>query len=288
MIYDVLLSRPLPPDTLADTLARCLGVRPADVDVADEDTDQELRDWDALVLCGTAAVSGDVTSVLDIYVRESVQPQLPEADFAAALARSAGVLVLYPAESFPPSAYWLAAPDGVVTRARLYGPDDDVPHYRIDAVEAPVDELPDTRVARIPEVVRELEIATPLTDEFRARAGQFAPEQADVTGTPLWHTRTSLGAWEKLVRQLADDWAPSGWYPADLYRERLECRDEIEELGPWLPGTLQARLRAALAELDALFAAHTVEDTGAQRPEPDNGTRTHGWWWARRPDPLPW
>ncbi|AOR32002.1 hypothetical protein BFF78_13905 [Streptomyces fodineus] len=288
MIYDVLLSRPLSTDALTETLARCLGVRPADVDVADEHTDQELRDWDALVLCDTEAVTGDVSSILSIYVQESVQPQLPEAEFSAAFARAADVVVLYPSESPRPSAYWLAAPEGVVARARLYGPDDEVPHYRIDAVEAPVAQLPGTRVTRIPEAVRDLEIATPLADQFTVYARRLPAEQADVTGTPLWPARTSLGAWEMLVRHLADDWAPSGWCPAELYRERLECRDELEELGPRLHPAGRARLHEALAGLDVLFTAHTVDAPGILRPIPDNGIRAHGWWWDRLPDPLPW
>ncbi|MEV6114366.1 hypothetical protein AB0L59_18080 [Streptomyces sp. NPDC052109] len=105
MIYDVLVTRPLSTSALADALARCLGVRPADVDVADEHTDQERRDRDALVLCGTTAVTGDVSSILDVCVQDSVRPRLSEAEFSAALARVADAVVLYPAESPRPSAY---------------------------------------------------------------------------------------------------------------------------------------------------------------------------------------
>ncbi|MQY39528.1 hypothetical protein SRB17_75550 [Streptomyces sp. RB17] len=103
--------------------------------------------------------------VLHIHVQESVRPQLPP-----------------------------ASPAGVVTRARLYGPDDEVPRYRIAAIEKPVTELPRTRVMRISEVVGDHRVATPLTDEFDAQARLLAPLQADTTGTPLCHACSGLGA----------------------------------------------------------------------------------------------
>ncbi|MEV6114368.1 hypothetical protein AB0L59_18090 [Streptomyces sp. NPDC052109] len=119
-------------------------------------------------------------------------------------------------------------------------------------------------------------------------ARKSAPERAEATGSPLWYACSRLGAWEKLVRQMAGDWAPSGWYPADLYRDRVACRGKPAEPGVQLHPALRARLSDALTELDALFTAHTVEDPGALRPEPDNGVPAHGWWWDHRPDPLPW
>ncbi|WLW52850.1 hypothetical protein [Streptomyces sp. YU58] len=292
MTYNLLVDRSLHNDGVAAALAEVLGLRVRDVDVADEGTDQDLRDWDAPVLCEKAALVGDVVLSLDIYVQDDVRPRPTERELASGVARVTGAVVLFPAEEALPSAYWLAAGDGLVTRARVHTSDDEVPRYTIDAVEAPVAQLPDVRVARIAEVVRELRIATPLTDTFAEQLRRLSPEQADEPGTPGWYARTRLGAWEKLVRQLAQRWAPSGWYPPDLYRERLESRDELERGLGQLPQSVRVSLQGALRELDALFSGLTAEDpAGRLRKElarPEDAGSAHGWWWDRRPDPLPW
>ncbi|MGW0766899.1 hypothetical protein [Streptomyces sp. NPDC002676] len=292
MTYNLLTVELLSLDAVTAALAQCLHVREQDVDVADEDTDQETRNWDALVFCEKATVLGDVSTSLDIYVQESVQPQPTERELAPELARAAGTVVLFPAEEEPPSAYWLAAEDGLVTRARLYDSDDEEPHYTIDRVETPVSRLPHVTVARIPEVVRELKIATPLTADFAAHLDRMHPEETRAPGTPFWTARSSLGAWEKLVRQMAADWAPSGWYPADLYRERLEARDKLEQVRSRLPQNVATLLQTALESLDALFAELTVDDTGGLLREEPAGTEdvasARGWWWNRRPASLPW
>ncbi|MCX3063643.1 hypothetical protein [Streptomyces beihaiensis] len=103
------------------------------MDVADAESDQDLRDWGALVLCDMVERQGDVSASLGIYLQETVQPQPAEADLAAATARNAHTVVLYPAEEVLPSAYWFAAPDGTVTRARLEPSDDYVPVHSISA-----------------------------------------------------------------------------------------------------------------------------------------------------------
>ena len=291
MTYNLLTVEPLSLDTVTAVLAQCLHVREQEVDVADEDTDQEQRNWDALVLCEKKTMLGDVSTSLDVYVQESVQPQPDERELASAFARTAGALVLFPAEDVPASAYWLAAEDGLVTRARLYDSDDEEPSYTIDTVEAPVDRLPHVTVARIPEVVRELEIATPVKDVFAAQLHRMHPEETSTAGTPFWEARSCLGAWEKLVRHMEAAWAPSGWCPPDLYRERLEARDELEQVRGQLPQSVVTLLQNALEPLDALFAELTVEDAGLLRKElarPENAASAHGWWWNRRPEPLPW
>ncbi|MET8767704.1 hypothetical protein [Streptomyces sp. NPDC004658] len=291
MTYNFLTVEPLSVDVVAAVLAQCLSVRVQEVDVADEDTDQELRNWDALVFCDKVTVLGDVSASLDIYVQESVQPQPSERDLASAFARAADTVVLFPAEEAPPSAYWLAREDGLVTRARLYGSDDE-PRYTIDRVEDPVGRLPHVTVARIPEVVRELKIATPLADAFAANLRRMHPDEAGTLGSPAWTASDRLGAWEKLVRQMEAAWAPSGWYPPDLYGERLEVRDELEQVRTRLPQDLTVLLRDSLASLDALFAELTVDDTGGLlRKEllpAEGAASSHGWWWDRRPEPLPW
>ncbi|MBL1083088.1 hypothetical protein JK359_14025 [Streptomyces actinomycinicus] len=292
MTYNLLTVEPLTLDAVTAALAQCLHVGVQEVDVADENTDQDLRNWDALVLCETVTVLGDVSTSLEIYVHESVQPRPGEREMASAFARAAGALVLFPAEEALPSAYWLATESGLVTRSRVYESDDEELRYTIDRVEAPVDRLPHVTVARIPEVVRELKIATPLGDVFAAHLHRMHPEETGTPGTPFWTARSSLAAWEKLVRQMEAAWAPSGWYPSDLYAERLAARDKLEHLRNQLPENVTVLLQNALEPLDALFAALTVDDTdGLLGKEPLPGADTaapHGWWWTRRPDPLPW
>ncbi|MEV8562950.1 hypothetical protein AB0478_42370 [Streptomyces sp. NPDC051917] len=136
----------------------------------------------------------------------------------------------------------------------------------MDRAEAPVDRLPQVTVARIPEVVREQQIATPLADAFDVELNRSHPQETGATGTTFWTASTRLHAWEKLVRHLETTWAPSGWCPPDLYRERLEARDELERVRQQLPGDLAALLQNALESLDTLFAELTVEDVG--RPAP--------------------
>lgn len=292
MTYNLLTVEPLSLDAVTAALVQCLHVRVQDVDVSDENTDQDVRNWDAPVLCDTATVLGDVSAALDIYIQESLQPQPTERELATAFAQAAGTVVLFPAEEAPPSAYWLATEDGLVTRARLYESDDEEPHYTVDRAEAPVSRLPHVTVARIPEVVRELKIDTPLATAFTAQLERMFPAESSTTGTPLWRARSSLGAWEKLVRQMAADWAPSGWYPPDLYRERLEARDKLEQVRSQLPAQAVALLQTSLEPLDALFAELTVDDSGGllgkELARAQNAASARGWWWDRRPDPLPW
>lgn len=292
MAYSLLTAEPLTLDAVTAALAQCLHVGGREVDVADEDTDQDLRNWDALVLCEMVSVRGDVATSLDIYVHESVQPRPSERQLASAFARSAGALVLFPAEETLPSAYWLATESGLVTRARLYETDDEEPRCTIDRVEAPIDRLPHVTVARIPEVVRELKVVTPLGDVFAAHLHRMHPEETDTPGTPFWTAKSSLIAWEKLVRQMEAAWAPSGWYPADLYMERLSARDKLEQLRNQLPLNVTVLLQNALESLDDLFADLTVDDTdGLLGKEPlpgQDAASAHGWWWDRRPEPLPW
>ncbi|MFC8515882.1 hypothetical protein [Streptomyces sp. NPDC057257] len=291
MTYNFLTVQPLGLGTVTAALAQCLSVHAHEVDVADETADQDLRNWHALVLCETARVRGDVATSLDIYVQDSVRPQPAERELASAFARAARTVVLFPTEEVRPSAYWLAAEDGLVTRTRLYESDDEEPRYTIDSVDAPVSGLPHVTIARIPEVARELKVATPLADAFAAHMHRLHPEETSTPGTAIWRARSYLGAWEKLVRQLEGSWAPSDWYPLDLYRERLEARDQLERGRAQLPYHHTVLLRNALEPLDSLFADLTIEDAGSLRKDlagPEDTDSAHGWWWNRRPDPLPW
>ncbi len=98
--------------------------------------------------------------------------------------------------------------------------------------------------------------------------------------------------WERGITRLESGWAPSGWSPADLYRERLKARAALARSGACLPREAAALLHAALEELDRRLAAATGEDrAGGLRRELTWGHGEEsgaGWRWYRRPDPVPW
>jgi hypothetical protein len=294
MTYNLLVTKPLSDGAVAAALAECFRVPVHDVDVADENTDQDARNWDAPVLCGMEDVPGDVRTSLDIYARDSVQPQPSEPELAAALARVLGASVLYPAVESPPSACWVAAADGTVTRARLLDPEeDDEAGYKVDAVEAPVADLPNAQVTRLPEIVREQRKPTPVRDGLVASLNALGTGRTDDIGSPYWTAATNFGAWEKFVRTMADDWAPAGWYPADLYVQNLSARDDLEALQQQLTDQPAELLEAAVDLVDRQFIKLTVPDPvwyldlraqGLDIPDPHDAA----WWWTRRPDPLPW
>ncbi|MCX3059089.1 hypothetical protein [Streptomyces beihaiensis] len=295
MTYNLLTDRLLPHETVVQALAKCLGVNENAVDVGDDTIDPALRNWDAQVLCEATLTEGDVSMSLDIDVQESVASHPAEAVLARAFAQATDTLVLFPAEEAPPSAYWLADAEGTLTRARLEPSDDEIPVYAITAVESPVTRLPRTPVTRFEEIVREqsaTQVAAPLADRFAEHLRALHPEAPDAAGSPSWYARTRLAAWEKFVRQMADAWAPSGWYPPDFYRERLESRDTLEELVHQEPQDASDLLRLALTPLDQRFQELTIEDpTNALASELLGSTQAaeaRGWWWKRRPDPLPW
>ncbi|MGW7075211.1 hypothetical protein [Streptomyces sp. NPDC054866] len=129
---------------------------------------------------------------------------------------------------------------------------------------------------------------TPISDSF--------DEQVDVRslapGGPEWSVSDRLGAWEKLVSHVASGWAGSGWYPPDLYRERLQARDGLEVFPAQLPPAAMAVLQRGLQQLDSAYVGLTAEDGQGLLaglllgPEPQSVQL--GWWWRRRPEPLPW
>jgi hypothetical protein len=269
----------LEPDALVTALAGAVGVSPAEVDVADADGDPEARNWGAPVLCAyTRLPAGGLGLLLDVYVAEGTDEREPvraldEAELARRLAARAGTTVLYPADAFPPSAYWAVTADGLVTRARLYDPDEHEDPYIVDAVEAPVPDLPRAHVTVLPEILREERIGLPVTDAFNAAV----PESS--SGSEADAARIGLVMWERLVRRLERDWAPSGRYRLDLYEEDLAERDELEVLEPRLPEAYVKPFRTALGQLDALFRTYTV---------PTDSDDEARWWRGRRPRRVPW
>ncbi|MET9700922.1 hypothetical protein ABZY31_28970 [Streptomyces sp. NPDC006529] len=281
-------------------LAGCLGIATVDVEVAGPDGDPDLRNWDAPVACEHRSVQGDVALSLDIYVQGEAADRPSETDLAARFAKAATTTVLYPAEEAPPSAYWAVTPDGLLTRARLELSDDEPPLYTVSAVEAPVPQLPRAAVTRFAEIVREQRPDTPVAEAFatsvegmrQAASGLARLAFEDEIGSPIWSARDNLIVWERLIRQMESGWAPLDWYPADLYRERLEARDELAGIGARLPRDVADLLAKALEQLDGRFTAATAEDpSGSLHRELTGGSvegLAVGWWWRRRPDPTPW
>jgi hypothetical protein len=300
MSYNLFTVHRLQPSVIASALASVLRVTLASVDVADADGDQESRDWGALVLCSYSDVFGDVSLALDIYVQDTVGHRPPESELALKFAAQARTTVFYPAQEFIPSAYWLATPDGLVTRARLEASDDQPPAYIVDAVEAPVPQLPHAQVMQLPEILREQKVPTPTTEEFlaaarairRSQGDQAAPELGDEPGTALDKARTALLLWERLVRRMESGWEPSGRYPAEMYVDDLLMRDKLAQREAQAPEVVRVFLRQSIEKLDAIFVKHTLEDGGRALEAAREGSTAvvsgRGWWWLRRPKQLPW
>jgi hypothetical protein len=257
-------------DSLAAALAEMLALPVDAVDVGVEGDDD--RRWEAPVSCTVTPLTGDLRLDLDVFLGDTVQNPPPAPVAAVWLAARLKTVVAYQAVPDRPSAYWLVGPDGGRTRARLVE-DDDVPGYRIDAVERALPALPGLTVSPLPEVIHEYRMPVPLTDQLRER---FPDQQAVLL--PFWN-------WEAMVTRLVEGWPPDGWYPADYYRNDLAMRDELAGL----PEAARVTIAVALDEVDRRFAEATVDDGGealnaATGPAPAGA----GWWWRRVSQPLPW
>lgn len=160
-------------------------------------------------------------------------------------------------------------------------------------------QLPRAVVTRFDEIVREQKPDTPVAAAFAVSVERVRQAASilrrlaldDNAGSPVRVAQDDLVVWERLVRQLECCWAPSGWYPADLYRERLEARDELAAIGARLPPEITDLLGKALEELDSRFVAANEEDpSGSLRREltglPAKDASASPWW-LRRPDPRP-
>ncbi|GAA3955087.1 hypothetical protein [Actinoplanes auranticolor] len=274
MTYDLLLAGDLDVTRLSAALAGLASVTADAVDVAPAEAEAEDRDWDAAVLCTYRALQGDVPWSLDVYFAVPEPPDVGEV--SGSLAASLELPVLYPAEPYPPSAYWMALPDGTRTRARVY--EQDGAAVVIDAVGKPVPWLPGVRVEAQPEVIREHRMPTPVTDGFEARlAAEMmipAPEEE------LRAACGRLAAWEALTVRMKSGWPPDGWYPAEYFQQDLTDRDDLTTDVDRIPAAVRSRFTEALARVDDAFRAATRE-----QPAASDG---RGWWWSRVPDPVPW
>lgn len=284
-VYDLLFTGPCEPTDLEVALAAAFALPLADIDVAEEDAGDRVvgdRFWSASVLATWGERHGDIALSLTITAVNDVGDRPTEAALAARLAELLGTPILYPATSYPPSAYWLADVHDQPARARLEpsdevdaGVEDDLA-LTITAVNRFVPALPLLHVTPIPEVIREHRLPTPLADAF---AG---PRSA----------RNALAAWESFITRLTSGWPPDAWYPADYYAEDLHYRDEADALLPALVPDLAAAMASALHTLDEAYAASTIPDDGIALsqalgiPAADLAQRPSRW--RRRPANPPW
>ncbi|MFH8981171.1 nucleotidyltransferase domain-containing protein [Streptomyces varsoviensis] len=137
---------------LTDALAEGFSVSAAETVVAAEGDTTPPRP----VACAYRPVTGDVSWHLEIRVREGA-PDLPGGpDLGRGIAARLDRTVLYEAELFRPSAYWVVTPGGAYGRARLHGPQAEgggQPRYVLDAAEIPVPGLPHVPVEIIYEAI---------------------------------------------------------------------------------------------------------------------------------------
>lgn len=290
MIYNFLTVHRPAPDAMAAALAKVLGVPVPAVDVADRDGEQDGRDWEAPVLCGYETAAGDLALSWDVWLSEDVPRPPDEATAALRLAAATGTTVLYPAPDLQaPSAYCAATPEGTLARARVYVSDDgDVPVHTVDAVDSPVPQLPGARVEPLPEVFRAEHIDLPATETFVAATD---PDGAAPAQGAANRAREELLLWERLVRRVAADWAPTGRYPQQSYVEDLCARDALAERLETAPAAVREPLARAADGLDELFRSHSRDDDGellGRLTRSGSAVRERGWWWRRRPDRLPW
>ncbi|MFF4244254.1 hypothetical protein ACFYY2_07240 [Streptomyces sp. NPDC001822] len=289
-LYNFLTVHRPAPQAMAAALAEAIGVPVSGVDVADEDTGQpDDRNWDAPVLCTHRSAAGDLALSWDVSVSDAVAAAPSEAGAALRLAARLGTTVLHPAQESAPSAYWAVGPDGAVARARVLEADegDGPPCLVVDAVDAPMGQLPAARVEVLAETLRAERWETPVTDTFAAAADPDG--EAPATGT-VNRAREALLLWERLVRRIDAGWLPDGRYPFELYAEDLRTRDRLEELAA-AAGPERERLGSAVAELDAVFRRGTNADSGAllgRLTGSGSAVVDRGWWWHRRPAKLPW
>jgi hypothetical protein len=276
MTYDLLLAGGFDRATLAVALADLAGVTADAVDIAERAAVD--RAWDSPVLCTYEPVGGDLSWLLDIYFGPGAaqEPGVPVT--AQLIAARLGTAVLWAAQEFPPSAFWLITPDGTRTRARVYDEDGDLAAYRLDAVEKPVPQFPSVRVEPLPEVIREHRVPTPVADELTAWLADEDTVLPEDSHDAVRQARIYLSVWEQLTERMAAGWPPDGWYPTDFFRDDLTIRDQLETALTRLPAAATRRFRWAIGRVDEKFKTLTHQTT---TPPAQGGA---AWWWQRVPE----
>ncbi|WP_158706463.1 MULTISPECIES: hypothetical protein [Streptomyces] len=265
------------PERIASTLAEFFGVSVAEVDVCDA-WDLENRNWEASVTCEYMALDGDLNWSLAITADDVPAPQLSEEALALAVARSLRLFVIFPSDY--PDISWIdrvATPAGEVGYVNTVEEEGEPPRWTVAVSEIAVPAFPHAEVRHIPEIIRQLQLPTPITDACVAEGCTWREA--------LW----PLVNWERLSVRMAGDWPPSGWYPVDMYVEDLELRDQVSGVIAQLPTDVQKSAMDALEQIDQAYHRLTIDDGGADLAEatqlPLDG---RAWYWHRRPSNPPW
>ncbi|MGO4463701.1 hypothetical protein AB4039_41550 [Streptomyces sp. M-16] len=177
----------------------------------------------------------------------------------------------------------MVTPEGLTTFARVEELEGEEAGCTVSTTQVALPGFPRAMVEGLPEVPRELPVATPVTDALLPDADRHSP---------AGEARTLVWLWEAFISRMVAGWQPAGWYGAAMYREDLENRDRLGAAAEALTGDERALVTASLERLDTVFREHTVEDDGralAAALEKDTGDlASAAWYWHRRPVALPW
>ena len=268
-------------DDLAVFLAAAFGVASGGVDVCDGD-DYENRNWDALVTCAYRRIKGDLAWSLELTTDPAVTDEPSEESLARGLAGVLGVFVVFPTDyAENPWIDRLATPDGRVAYANVAEEGDEGERFRVISCEIPTSAFPGAEVTRYPELIRSIQLPTPLTDAC-VPDGLLDPVRDE------W----PLANWERLGVRMDSNWPPSAWYPVEMYREDLELRDATDDVATRIPVTAVAGYLEAREAIDARYRALTVDDGGVTFSRATGMSITDilakPWYWRRRPAQIPW
>ncbi|MYT31779.1 MULTISPECIES: hypothetical protein [unclassified Streptomyces] len=278
MTYNLIAPGQEFPARLAPILAEVFGVSLADVDVSEE-SDFDSRNWDAEVTCEYSAVRGDLNWSVSIYATDAVQSPPSEEALALKVAQALGVPVLFPGTVAIPNVWRIATPQGGLTHARVTEPESESERLTIDAVEDAIPEFPRATVTKFREIIKELQLPSKVTDSH-------LPEGISEGRREV---RSLLVNWERLTVRMATGWPPSAWYPASMYVEDLELRDQTADVIGRLPADERHSATEALEQIDQAYRGLTVEDGGENLAKAaDVPIVDRAWYWYRRPQNPPW
>ncbi|MEV5983960.1 hypothetical protein AB0L85_02970 [Streptomyces sp. NPDC052051] len=279
MMYGFLTAADGVPGAVPGILADAFGVQVSEIDVS-EISELESRNWDALVTCEYEQVEGDLPWSLSIYKANEVAENPSEDELAILLSKGLDAPVFYGWSGELPWIRRVAQPDGGITLARLDESNGDGTGFSVQAAESSLTGFPNVPVENFPEVVRALDIPTPVTDSA-VPAGM---------GEGLERVRSLLANWERLCIRMRSNWPPSGWYSAEMYQEDLKLRDQLEVIPK--ASSEADQIRNSLAVLDSQYREMSVEDHGhalsAALEEQIAVVQDKAWYWQRCPVVLPW
>lgn len=281
MMYGFMTKGSRVPELLPKFLSETFHVQLAETDVSDS-AEWDDRNWDATVTCEYEQLEGDLEWSLTVYAADEVAHQPSEEQLAVHLARTLAMPVFFAWGAELPWVRRVALPTGDLTLARVLQSEETGTGFSVESAESPLEDFPDIPVARFPEVVRAFDVPTPMTDSLRSTGSTDIP--AMIGGL--------LANWERLCVRIRSDWPPSGWYSADLFREDLEFRDQLESALREVPENERKSVETGMRELDASYRELTVIDEGLalshalQCEVTDLADRP--WYWHRRPLTLPW